>query len=127
MPEVKLELQGRIDAIRGLLASVTVRALCSVLCSDRRRQSIRQDGRPNRPCPLHNLWRNFAPKGTMCARKRILSSTGHISKKKETNSAVLVLERTIPTERQPLVGESSIVLTRMSGPRSRSTISQNIW
>jgi hypothetical protein len=68
------------------------------------------------------------------------------------NSVALVRERTIPTERLPLVGEvsandrgvpysplsspepliflpssSSVVLTRLSGPRSRSTTSQKIW
>jgi hypothetical protein len=80
------------------------------------------------------------------------------------NSVALVRERTIPTERPPLVGEVSanfcgqrvsrgqrggsltavisisrpepilflpnsfsIVLTKLSGPRSRSTSSQDIW
>jgi hypothetical protein len=63
--------------------------------------------------------------------------------KKRTKYVAWGCERTIPTERPPFVDEvstnfcgegatwipstSSIVLARLSGPRSRSTTSQNIW
>jgi hypothetical protein len=56
-----------------------------------------------------------------------------------TDSVAWVRQWTIPIERPPLVGEvrtgtatffsssSSVVLTRLSGPRSKPTTSQKIW